>query len=177
MGSLFSILNLVTFFPLVGVLVILLLPKDRHNAIRWTAMAAAIATFGISMVMLGQFDSSNPDLQMVIQLPWFSFAGWDIEYRDLGRGAAHVRRHQVLPLHDGGLDPDAAGDPVAGDQRRDIQRSGADRRRRDPGRDPDLALPGLCRRVCDQGSDVAAALMAPRRTRRGAHRLSWRACC
>ena len=34
--------------------------------------------------------------------------------RHLGRHAAHVRRGQVLPVHHGRLDPDAAGDRLAG---------------------------------------------------------------
>ena len=32
-----TLLTWVTFAPLLGVLVILLIPKDRHNAIRWAA--------------------------------------------------------------------------------------------------------------------------------------------
>jgi NADH-quinone oxidoreductase subunit M len=75
-----SILNLVTFFPLVGVLVILFLPRDRHDPIRWTALLASTATFAISIVMLVQFDSATADLQMEQRLPWFQLAGAEIEY-------------------------------------------------------------------------------------------------
>jgi NADH-quinone oxidoreductase subunit M len=75
-----SILNLVTFFPLVGVLVILFLPRDRHNQIRWTALLTSTATFAISIVMLVQFDSATADLQMEQRLSWFQLAGAEIEY-------------------------------------------------------------------------------------------------
>jgi NADH-quinone oxidoreductase subunit M len=75
-----SILNLVTFFPLVGVLVILFLPRDRHDPIRWTALLASTATFAISIVMLVQFDSATADLQMEQRLSWFQLAGAEIEY-------------------------------------------------------------------------------------------------
>ncbi len=44
--------------------------------------------------------------------------------RHLGRPAPHVCCHQVLPVHHGRLDPDAAGDPVAGHRRRDLLRAG-----------------------------------------------------
>jgi NADH-quinone oxidoreductase subunit M len=41
-------LNLVTFFPLVGVLVILFINRENSNAIRWIALIASTLTFGIS---------------------------------------------------------------------------------------------------------------------------------
>ncbi len=80
MDLLFATLNLVTFFPLVGVLVILLLPRRATNAVRWTALLASLATFGLSLAMLGQFDPANPDLQLVVRAPWIRVAGWTIEY-------------------------------------------------------------------------------------------------
>lgn len=80
MTSLFSILNLVTFFPIVGVLVILILPGKRHNAIRWTALIASLITFALSIKMLADFNINDPELQMVQELTWISVAGWDIKY-------------------------------------------------------------------------------------------------
>jgi NADH-quinone oxidoreductase subunit M len=80
MDLLFATLNLVTFFPLVGVLVILLLPRRATNAVRWTALLASLATFGLSLAMLGQFDAANPELQLVVRAPWIRVAGWTIEY-------------------------------------------------------------------------------------------------
>lgn len=75
-----TILSLVIFFPLVGMVVILFLPKDRHNAIRWTALIASSITFVISLVMLSWFDGTSAELQMAVRLPWFQLAGVDIEY-------------------------------------------------------------------------------------------------
>ena len=80
MDLLFATLNLVTFFPLVGVLVILLIPRGAKNALRWTALLASLATFGFSVAMLAQFDASNPALQLVVRAPWIRLAGWTIEY-------------------------------------------------------------------------------------------------
>ena len=74
------ILTLVTFFPLVGVVILLLLPKERESTIRWTALITAIITFVLSLVMLAGFDSSDPDLQMAVRIPWFSIGDLDIEY-------------------------------------------------------------------------------------------------
>ena len=74
------ILTLVTFFPLVGVVILLFLPKERESAVRWTALITAIITFALSLMMLAGFDSSDPDLQMVVRIPWFSIGDLDIEY-------------------------------------------------------------------------------------------------
>ncbi|MGD8731445.1 MAG: NADH-quinone oxidoreductase subunit M, partial [Anaerolineales bacterium] len=74
------LLTLVTFAPLVGVLVILFVPKGRETAVRWIAMGASLATFAISLVLLAQFDRTSAALQMVERRSWFSLAGVQIEY-------------------------------------------------------------------------------------------------
>jgi len=74
-------LNLVTLFPLVGVLLLLFMKQEQKKAIRWTALSVSLITFGISIWVLYQFDASNPDLQMVINLPWIEIAGWQISYQ------------------------------------------------------------------------------------------------
>lgn len=74
------ILTLVTFAPLLGVLVILVLPRGRHKAIRSVALIASLVTFIISILMLLQFDRANGDLQMVARANWFQLAGVEIEY-------------------------------------------------------------------------------------------------
>ncbi len=76
----FSILSWVTFIPVLGVLVLLFLPKDRRNLLRWVAVLTSMAAFGLSLVMLAQFDQTNASLQMVERLPWFQLAGMQIEY-------------------------------------------------------------------------------------------------
>ncbi|MFH1634506.1 MAG: NADH-quinone oxidoreductase subunit M [Chloroflexota bacterium] len=73
-------LTLVTFFPIMGVLVLLFLKPEQKNAHRWTALVTSLITFGISIAVLAQFNTSNPDLQMVINLPWIQVAGWNISY-------------------------------------------------------------------------------------------------
>jgi len=74
------ILTLVTFFPVLGILIILILPKERPNSIRWTALITSVITFGISLVMLSRYDPAQADLQMVIREPWIRIASWTIEY-------------------------------------------------------------------------------------------------
>jgi NADH-quinone oxidoreductase subunit M len=74
------LLSLVTFAPLIGVLVILFIPKERESAIRWVAMLASVVTFAISLVLLAQFDRGSSALQMIERRSWFSLAGIQIEY-------------------------------------------------------------------------------------------------
>jgi len=74
------ILTLVTFFPLVGVIILLFLRKEQETEIRWTALLTALITFVLSLVMLAVFDSSDPELQMVVRVPWFSIGDLQIEY-------------------------------------------------------------------------------------------------
>src|SRR5512135_2740924 len=76
----FQPLTLVTFFPLVGVIILLFLKPEWKNAMRWTALAASTITFGISLWVLSMFNASNADLQMVVRYPWISVGGWNIEY-------------------------------------------------------------------------------------------------
>ncbi|MBE0408254.1 MAG: NADH-quinone oxidoreductase subunit M [Anaerolineales bacterium] len=81
MEYVFHPLTLVTFFPLLGVLVILLLNTEAHkNIIRWTALITGLITFAISIWVLVQFNSEQPGLQMVINLPWIQVAGFNISY-------------------------------------------------------------------------------------------------
>ncbi len=73
-------LTLTTFFPLVGVLVLLFLKSEAKSAIRWTALVTSLVTFGISMWAFFMFDASNPDLQLKAQYNWITVAGWNIQY-------------------------------------------------------------------------------------------------
>jgi NADH-quinone oxidoreductase subunit M len=75
-----TMLTWVTFTPLLGVLVILFLPKERNNLVRWVALIASTATFIVSLIMLSRFDSSSAMLQMVERTAWFQLAGVKIEY-------------------------------------------------------------------------------------------------
>jgi NADH-quinone oxidoreductase subunit M len=72
-------LNLVTFSPLLGVVVLLFL-RDREDLSRWIALMTSLVTFGISLWVLGLFDASNPALQLVVDRSWIQVAGFNIRY-------------------------------------------------------------------------------------------------
>ncbi len=80
MNYLLHPLTLVTFFPILGVVVLLLLKPEQKNAARWVALLSSLITFGISIAVLVQFNPGEGDLQMVINLPWIQVAGWNIAF-------------------------------------------------------------------------------------------------
>jgi NADH-quinone oxidoreductase subunit M len=77
-------LNIVIFFPLVGVLVLLFMPAGNKRLIRWTALATTLLTFCLSIWMLVQFRAAEVtapgDLHLTLTLPWIQVAGWNISY-------------------------------------------------------------------------------------------------
>lgn len=73
-------LTLLTFFPLVGILILFFIPSDRKDALRWTALIVSLLTFGLSLRVLGMFNASDPNLQLVAQYNWITVAGWNIQY-------------------------------------------------------------------------------------------------
>ena len=72
-------LNLLTFFPLVGVVILLFL-KKQENLSRWVALGTSLVTFGISIWVLTLFNSANTGLQLAVTANWIQVAGWNIKY-------------------------------------------------------------------------------------------------
>jgi NADH-quinone oxidoreductase subunit M len=73
-------LTWLTFFPLVGVLVILFMNSESKTAIRWVALVTSFITLGISIGVLLMFKASDPNLQLDANYDWIKVAGWDIKY-------------------------------------------------------------------------------------------------
>ena len=68
------ILSLIVFTPLIGVLALLLVPGNRHVAIRWIALAAALASLGFSLLLLG-YDVGGSEFQFREDVPWIEAFG------------------------------------------------------------------------------------------------------
>ena len=73
-------LTLLTFFPLLGILVLLFTNREAKNNIRWIALGTSLVTFVISIWVLTQFNASNVNLQLVAKYDWITVAGWNIQY-------------------------------------------------------------------------------------------------
>ena len=68
-----SLLTIVTFLPLVGVLFLALVRGDDEVAkrnIRVIALITTVVTFLVSLLIWGRFDPSNPGFQMVEKSTW-----------------------------------------------------------------------------------------------------------
>lgn len=83
MNFLLEPLNLVTFLPMLGVLVLLFLKPEQKSAIRWTALVTSLLTFVVSLWAFfgsGQYTISNPNLQLESKHDWINVGGWNIQY-------------------------------------------------------------------------------------------------
>lgn len=78
----FSILSLLTFLPLVGVLFLLFIRGSEESVARnsrATAFLTSIFTFALSLYMYSNFDKSSADFQFVEQVAWLP--GFNINYK------------------------------------------------------------------------------------------------
>lgn len=81
MNVLFATLTLVTFFPIVGVVILLFTPKEQKDTIRWIAVGTSVITFILSLVMLAQFDPNFAGMQLIVRAPWIQIGDvWNIDY-------------------------------------------------------------------------------------------------
>ncbi|UCE24065.1 MAG: NADH-quinone oxidoreductase subunit M [Candidatus Zixiibacteriota bacterium] len=70
-----EILTLVTFFPLVGVVLLMLLPKDRHDSIKGFSLIISFVTFLFSTWLYYMFDPVANGMQFVVNIPWITSLG------------------------------------------------------------------------------------------------------
>lgn len=68
MGVLSLLLTL--FVPLLGAIAVLFINKEQSKAIKSTAFVMSIVTFLLSLLLLPNFDSSNPTFQYVVNQLW-----------------------------------------------------------------------------------------------------------
>jgi NADH-quinone oxidoreductase subunit M len=71
----FPILSFIAYLPLLGVFVILVIPKESKGGIRWTALAFSLASFVASLWLPANFDASTPEMQFVERFAWIPTLG------------------------------------------------------------------------------------------------------
>lgn len=69
-GSSFPILPVMVLLPLLGAVIIGLTPSTRPDLHRLTAIATSVCTGVLSIVVLFQFDQSDPGFQFVTSWTW-----------------------------------------------------------------------------------------------------------
>jgi len=65
-----NVLTYMTFFPLAGMIVVLMLPSDRHNLIRWVSALFTVPPLALGVWLYGHFNTATPGLQFVEKIPW-----------------------------------------------------------------------------------------------------------
>jgi NADH-quinone oxidoreductase subunit M len=70
-----DILTLVTFFPLLGIILLLFVPKTQVGSIRAIAIIIAFITLLLSFVMYSLFDPFANGMQFEINIPWITAFG------------------------------------------------------------------------------------------------------
>lgn len=68
-------LSLILFVPLAGALLLLLVPKQNENAIRWIANVVAFIGFAISIPLWFWYNPQSADFQFVERAPWIPSIG------------------------------------------------------------------------------------------------------
>ncbi len=71
------ILTIITFTPAVGALLILFYNRDHARSIRALALIFTVLTFVFSLHLIARFDSTNPDFQFGLKIPWIPSLGID----------------------------------------------------------------------------------------------------
>ena len=60
-----NVLTYMVFFPLAGMVVVLLLPSNRHNLIRWVSAAVTVPPLLLAVWLFSNFYRNVPGLQFV----------------------------------------------------------------------------------------------------------------
>jgi NADH-quinone oxidoreductase subunit M len=80
MDALLHPLTLVTFVPVIGALILVLIPDEQRNLIRWITLITSLITFVISLFVLAAFVPGVTGLQLQIRVPWIEVGGFNISY-------------------------------------------------------------------------------------------------
>jgi len=73
-----GILSLLTFFPLVGVILLLAMRNSSDTTLKGVATGTSVVTFVLSLVVLGMYQAGEAGLQLVDRFWWIET--WGIEY-------------------------------------------------------------------------------------------------
>ncbi len=74
-----NMLSLITFLPLAGAFVLLVLPK-KENLLKVTAIIFALLSFIVSLRLFFMFNSNSSSMQFVEHAEWLRFGDFKIDY-------------------------------------------------------------------------------------------------
>ena len=71
----FPILTIVTFFPIVGAIVLLFIDKENYSALRMVALVFSLVEFILSLPLFFLFDNATHQMQFQEVVPWIESYG------------------------------------------------------------------------------------------------------
>ncbi len=71
----FPLLSFITFFPLLGALILVLINRDKVELLRTTALVITLIEFLLSLPLVMFFQSDTASMQFVEQAPWIESMG------------------------------------------------------------------------------------------------------
>ncbi len=74
-----NVLSLTTFLPILGVLLLLFIPKDSKGVLRNVTLGVTIVTFLVSLIILTGFQS-NAEFQFTENVPWIAAGPFIMRY-------------------------------------------------------------------------------------------------
>lgn len=74
-----NVLSLTTFLPILGVLLLLFIPKDSKGVLRNVTLAVTLVTFLVSLSILSGFQT-NAEFQFTENLPWIAAGPFVMRY-------------------------------------------------------------------------------------------------
>src|SRR5437762_5968432 len=69
------LLSIILFLPLAGALLLVLVPKENENAIRWIANIVTLAGFVVSVPLWFWYNAQSPEFQFIERAPWIPTIG------------------------------------------------------------------------------------------------------
>jgi len=70
-----EILTLVTFFPLIGAVLLLLVPRARYDSVKSISLIIAFVTMLLSFMLYAMFDPLANGMQFEVNIPWITSLG------------------------------------------------------------------------------------------------------
>ena len=79
MNQMPALLSIITFTPLIGVILLLFMNKNNHSVLRGLAMVVTLITFLASLPLVTGFQS-NAEFQFVEMVPWIAAGPFQMNY-------------------------------------------------------------------------------------------------
>jgi len=75
-----NLLLIILLTPMVGALIVLLVPKERTDAIRWTALLVSLVPLALSIYMWVAYKPAQPGYQFEVQYDWFTLINSSLHF-------------------------------------------------------------------------------------------------